>query len=346
MTFFPSTSYNVRVKIICKFLDGKKGCGVKVGVIGTGVMGKHHVRVYSSLNDHCQLVGVYDADQKRAQEVAQEYDILSFPTLDELLAQVDAVSIAVPISAHFEVGMACIRHGVHMLMEKPITATIAEADELIDRAKEAKLHLQVGHIELFNPAIAVLRSILEDEEIVAIDMHRMSPMEPRIQGIDVVLDAMLHDIYILQHLQPGSLDRMHAVGKYYQGAIKHAVALFQFDSGVIAQITASHLTEEKVRTLRVVTRQAFVQVDLLDRKVVISRSTNFYLEKQSDGYSQQNILEKVVVPGIEPLRAELLDFLQSITTKKPALVTAESGLQALRLATEITQQIKRNVSAN
>nr|WP_275045196.1 Gfo/Idh/MocA family oxidoreductase [Brevibacillus laterosporus] len=333
----------MRVELICKFLDGKKGCGVKVGVIGTGVMGKHHVRVYSSLNDHCQLIGVYDADQKRAQEVALEYDILSFFTLDELLAQVDAVSIAVPIPAHFEVGMACIRHRVHMLMEKPLTATLAEASELIDRAKEAQLHLQVGHIELFNPAIGVLRSILEGEEVVAIDMHRMSPMEPRIQGIDVVLDAMLHDIYILQHLQPGALARMHAVGQSYQGAIKHAVALFQFESGVIAQITASHLTEEKVRTLRVVTRQAFVQADLLDKKVVISRSTNF-LEKQSDGYSQQNILEKVIVPGIEPLRAELIDFLQSITKKTPTLVSAESGMQALQLATEISQRIQQNLS--
>ncbi|QDX94520.1 gfo/Idh/MocA family oxidoreductase [Brevibacillus laterosporus] len=318
---------------------------MKVGVIGTGVMGKHHVRVYSSLIDQCQLVGVYDADQKRAQEIAREYDILSFATLDELLERVDAVSIAVPIPAHYEVGMACIRHGVHMLMEKPITATVAEAGKLIDRAKEAHLQLQVGHIELFNPAIAVLRSILEGEEIIAIDMHRMSPMEPRIQGIDVVLDSMLHDIYILQHIQPGALDRLHAVGQYYQGAIKHAVALFQFESGVIAQITASHLTEEKVRTLRVVTRRAFVQVDLLDKKVVVSRATNFYLEKQSDGYSQQNILEKVIVPGVEPLRAELLNFLQSITAKKPALITGESGLQALRLATEITQQIERNVSA-
>ncbi|QOT00063.1 Gfo/Idh/MocA family oxidoreductase [Brevibacterium sp. JNUCC-42] len=318
---------------------------MKVGVIGTGVMGKHHVRVYSSLIDQCQLVGVYDADQKRAQEISREYDILSFATLDELLERVDAVSIAVPIPAHYEVGMACIRHGVHMLMEKPITATVAEAGKLIDRAKEAHLQLQVGHIELFNPAVAVLRSILEGEEIIAIDMHRMSPMEPRIQGIDVVLDSMLHDIYILQHLQPGALDRLHAVGQYYQGAIKHAVALFQFESGVIAQITASHLTEEKVRTLRVVTRRAFVQVDLLDKKVVVSRATNFYLEKQSDGYSQQNILEKVIVPGVEPLRAELLDFLQSITTKKPAFVTGESGLQALQLATEITQQIERNVSA-
>ncbi|WP_232699359.1 Gfo/Idh/MocA family protein [Brevibacillus daliensis] len=317
---------------------------MKVGVIGTGVMGKHHVRVYSSLHDRCELIGVYDADNNRAQEVASEYGIHAFTKMEELLEKVDAVSIAVPIPAHYEVGMACVTHKVHMLMEKPITETVHEARKLIEAANEANLTLQVGHIELFNPALEVLASVLQKEEIVAIDIHRMSPLEPRIHGIDVVLDSMLHDLYILQSLQKGAIKEMHAVGQMLQGAVKHATALFQFQSGVVAQITASHLTEEKIRSLRIVTRDAFVQADLLEKKIIISRATNFYLGKKSDGYSQQNILEKVIVPVQEPLRVEINHFLSVIEGIEEPFVTGEAGMAALQLATEISNQITGKMS--
>jgi predicted dehydrogenase len=308
---------------------------MRVGVIGTGNMGMNHLRVYSSMREECELVGVYDANPVRASEAAGLYGIMAFSRLEDLLAKVDAVSVVVPTPVHYEVGDLCLEHGVHVLMEKPITETVPQARKLIRKAQRLGLRLQVGHIELFNPAIHVLKSILAGEEIISFDIHRMSPLEERNKYSDVVKDLMIHDIYMLMYLLGGNIAKLYAVGRRYYDTVKHAQILLGFDNGVTAQLTASHVTEEKVRTWRVVTRKAFVQCDLLDRKVMISRSMSYYLKDASTGYSHQNIVEKVFIPAGEPLRLQLQSFVRSVEAGTPPGVSGQDGLMALMTADHI-----------
>jgi predicted dehydrogenase len=308
---------------------------LRVGVIGAGNMGMNHLRVYSSMREECELVGVYDANPVRASEAAGLYGTTAFSRLEDLLAKVDAVSVVVPTPVHYEVGDLCLEHGVHMLMEKPITETVSQARKLIRKAERLGLRLQVGHIELFNPAIHVLKSILAGEEIISFDIHRMSPLEERNKYSDVVKDLMIHDIYMLMYLLGSHITKLYAVGRRYYDTVKHAQILLGFDNGVTAQLTASHVTEEKVRTWRVVTRKAFVQCDLLDRKVMISRSMSYYLKDASTGYRHQNIVEKVFIPAGEPLRLQLQSFVRSLGAGTPSGVSGQDGLLALKTADRI-----------
>jgi predicted dehydrogenase len=315
---------------------------MRVGVIGTGAMGENHVRVYSSIPDHCQLIGVYDSNETRAKEVAARYQIKNFNKVEDLLQCVDAVSIAVPTEFHYEIGLACIAHKVHMLMEKPIASSSDQARDLIEKAKETGIKLQVGHIELFNPTVRVLRNILANEEIIAVDVHRMSPFNMRNLNVDVVQDLMIHDLYILYELLNDKIDHFFALGRQFENTTKHAIVVSKFKSGIIAQLTASFKTEEKVRTIRIITNKAFIQANLLDRKIVISRSTNFFVSSGSTAYSQQNIIEKVSVPEQEPLKMQLIDFIDCIKTNREPTVTGEDGAIALSISNKISGFIKDN----
>ena len=315
---------------------------MRVGVIGTGIMGENHVRVYSSLAEQCQLIGIYDNNFDRAQEMAEKYNVQKFDQLNSLLAQVDAVSIAVPTKFHYQVGMQCINHHVHMLMEKPIASTVSEAKRLIRSSTEKGVKLQVGHIELYNPAIMELENVLAQEKVIAVDVHRMSPFEPRHLHEDVVNDLMIHDIYILYHLLKDEILKFYSMGQIMDDTVKHAIVIARFTRGAIAQLTASYKTEEKVRTIRVITEDAFIQADLLKKNILISRSTNFFMNPWFINYHQQNIVEKVFVPHHEPLKMELSDFLAYVKHDKKPKATGEDGLTALTVTNKISEYIKQN----
>lgn len=308
---------------------------MRIGVIGVGNMGVNHTRVYSSLKDRCQLIGVYDVNYQLSSQVAEEFGIIAFKTLNELLLNVDTVSVTVPTAAHCEIGMECLSHKIHVLMEKPIAETISQAQLLTDTAHRMGVILQIGHIELFNPTINVLKKILARESIIAFDIHRMGPQEPRNRYADVIQDLMIHDIYILQYLMGEEIDVVLSLGRNFFNTSKYVSSLLRFKNGVIAQLTGSQVTEEKVRMIRIITQKAFIQADLLDRKIVISRSTNFFMEKNVAGYSQQNIMEKVLVPVQEPLRTQLIHFIDCIDQRKQPLVTGNDGLAALLVAEKI-----------
>ncbi|MFD2614863.1 Gfo/Idh/MocA family oxidoreductase [Paenibacillus gansuensis] len=314
---------------------------MKVGVIGTGAMGTNHIRVYNTLKDRCQLTGIFDTDYERASQVAADFGVTAFRTVDELLERVEAVSVTVPTSAHFEVGALCADRGIHVLIEKPMTETLEQGEMLIHKANKSGVVLQVGHIELFNPTINVMKNILANEEIIAFEMKRMGPPEARNRHSDVVMDLMIHDLYILLYLLEEDVERIHALGRIYFQALKHVSTLLQFHSGIIANLTASQVTEEKVRTLKVVTKDAFIQADLLDRNILISRSTNFLLDKASTGYRQHNIVEKVIIPTHEPLRMQLIHFIESIQNGKAPKVAGSDGLRALLLAERIRRELTR-----
>lgn len=312
---------------------------LKMGVIGTGVMGKNYVRILSGLKDRCQLMGVFDIDMAKAVQIATEYETEAFDSLDRLLESVDAAVIAVPIFAHFDVARHCLERGVHIIIEKPMTATVEQGEKLRDLAQEKDVMLQVGHIELFNPTIRVLKKIILQEEVIAIDIHRLSPFSERVKDIDVIMDTMIHDLYILSYLGGPEPVSYTAFGKSIHAHLDHVVALFQYDTGMIASLTASLVTEEKVRTIHVVTKEAYIQADLMDKKIFISRSTNFFLSNKDADYKQQNIVEKVIVPPYEPLKEQVLHFIDCIRTGKTPLVTAKEGLETLRMAEGIKQYI-------
>lgn len=312
---------------------------LRIGVIGTGAMGKNHVRVLSGLKDRCRLDGVFDTDAERAAMIAREFGTKPFPTLKMLIDSLDAAVVAVPIFAHYDVVKQCLEQGVHVLVEKPMTATIEEAEKLRDLATEKGLKLQVGHIELFNPTIRVLNNILQQEELIAIDIQRLSPFEERVKNIDVIMDTMIHDLYILSYLAGRDPVSCTAYGRTLHQHLNHVVATFQYADGLIATLTASIVTEEKVRTIRVVTKKAYVQADLMDKKILISRSTNFFLSNHDCDYKQQNIIEKVIVPPYEPLREQLIHFIDCIRLDKTPLVAADQGLETLRMAEEVKQNM-------
>ncbi|WP_309121819.1 Gfo/Idh/MocA family oxidoreductase [Paenibacillus sp.] len=300
---------------------------MRVGVIGTGSMGRNHARVYASLAERCRFVGVYDRDEERAAAVAAQYGGEAFRTLPELLAQVDAVSVAVPTPAHYRVGMACVRRNVHVLMEKPITETVGQAKALIEQSRTNGVVLQTGHIELFNPTVQALKKLLAGEEIVGMELQRLRPLEPRMARSDVVSDAMIHDIYIVHHLLGTRIRHLHAAGRRQDRYTQHASALLRLEDGAVVQLTASYLTDEKVRTIRVVTRRSVIVADLLTQRIRVS------------SLSEPGESRWIDVPDGEPLRLELLHFLDAVARRRSPDVTGEDGLDALALANRIIRKV-------
>lgn len=308
-----------------------------VGVVGVGSMGASHTRVLSSLSHLCALGGVYDADGVVSREVAARYRTTSVDRLEDLLAGVDAVSLAVPTSAHYETACQIIDQGKHILIEKPIAATSEQGRDLVARARAKGVVLQVGHVERFNPAVGLLPDILEDKQIVALDFRRMSPYSSRALDTDVVSDLMIHDIDILNSLLPVPKLRVEAAGTAPASGqwADYVVATLCHDGGVIATFTASRVTEQKIRTLCITTLEAYIELDYLERRILVSRATHPHFSNSGTSYRQENIIEKVYVPNREPLVAEIEDFLKCIHSGDDPLVTGDDGVAALETVERI-----------
>lgn len=308
---------------------------MKVGVIGVGHMGENHVRTYLSMHDQCQLVGLYDNDEKKSNEIAKKYNVKPFQSIDSLLQSVDAVSIAVPTEFHYDIGLSCIQHNVHMLMEKPITTTAVQAEDLIQKASEVGIKIQVGHIELFNPLIQLLTKIVENEKINGILFHRMSPPEERVENVNVVNDLMIHDLYILNQLLPGNVVEFYALGKVVENIPKHAAAIIRYSEGVTAQLTASLKSMKKVRVIQILTEEAFIEADILNREIKITRSIIEDTSKVPVPITQATQVDG----SIQPLRIQLLDFINCITFDTEPSVSGEDGKKALMITNKITESI-------
>lgn len=315
----------------------------KIGVIGAGKMGANHARILSSLPHLCVLTQVYDTDGAAARQVAADHRTAAADRLDDLFDDVDAVSIAVPTSLHYETACMAIDRGKHLLVEKPIAANSQQGRDLVARAADRGVVLQVGHVERFNPAIQLLPQILAGKQIVALDFHRMSPYSPRIFDADVVSDLMIHDIDILHSLVPGSPVRIQAAGAAPSSGDRtdYAVATLTLPGGVIANLTASRVTEQKVRTLCVTTIEAYVELDYVERRILVSRATHPHFAEQG-AYRQESVIEKVYVPDREPLVAEFAEFLRCIRAGETPLVTGADGAAALETVERIQACIRES----
>lgn len=314
---------------------------MKIGVIGTGKMGENHVRTYLSLDDHCQFVGIYDNDFSKAQEIAKKYNVTPFRSIEKLLLAVDAVSIAVPTEFHYKIGLTCIDYKVHIMMEKPITTNVEQADDLIHKARQAGVKLQVGHIELFNPLIQYLLKELESANIIGASFHRLSPYDDdRMKQVDVVSDLMIHDLYILNRLLKDNMTTFYAFGKVMDQTIKHAAVLIKSTQGVIAQLTASFKSKRKQRNIQILTEDAFIVADILANEITI---THFTVENTND----------IPVPvtktiqfddKMQPLRVQLMDFINCIKYDTQPTVSGTDGMEALKITNKISETIKNNNS--
>ncbi len=316
---------------------------LKVGVIGAGRMGQRHCRVYSNLR-RAELAGIYDAAPQVGRQAAEQYGAPFYGCLEELLAQVDAVSLAAPTPLHFELAMHCLEQGVHVLVEKPITETVAQAEKLTRAAEASGLVVCVGHIERFNPAYLELKNVLEGLTVLAVNVRRLSPYASSNHDVDVILDLMIHDIDITLDLLGREPTMVSATGLGVFGrAADHAVAQLGYPAGPLATLTASRVTEEKIRAIEVIAWEAYLEADLLNRSIAVHRGTSGeYLNHSQRGvkYRQESVVERIHVPIFEPLFLELQHFVECILDGKPPMVPTRDGLRALRLAEDISQAIQ------
>ncbi len=300
---------------------------VRVGVIGVGALGRQHTRVYAGLAG-ARLVGVYDQDRGRAEEVTGRFGGRAYPDLEPLLADVEAVSVAVPTVEHFAVSRRALLAGRDVLVEKPMTATLAEADELIALAQERRAVLQVGHIERFNPATEVLQSAGSKPRFI--EVHRLGAFSPRSLDIDVVLDLMIHDLDIVLALDGSDPIHIDAVGiPVLTPRVDIANARLKFASGLIANLTASRVSVDKVRKFRVFSPRTYVSADFAGREAQV------YRLKDGEGGRPEIASERMSAPGEEPLRRQLEAFLRAVRDRSQPLVGGSDGRRALALAQAI-----------
>jgi predicted dehydrogenase len=314
---------------------------IRVGVIGVGNMGQHHTRVLGLLKD-VELVGISDVNVERGIDTAAKYRVKFFENYLDLLPYVDAICLAVPTRLHYKVGMDCLQAGIHTLIEKPIAATISEAESLVNAAAEHNCILQVGHIERFNPAFQELSKVLKTEEILALDAHRMSPYSQRANDVSVVLDLMIHDIDLLLELAAAPVVKLTASGNRASSDshyLDYVTATLGFSNGIVATLTASKVTHCKIRRLAAHCKNSLTEADFLNNEILIHRQTtaNYVTDHGQVLYRQDGLIEKVHTSNIEPLHAELEHFVHCVRGGDQPSVGGEQALKALRLASLIEQ---------
>jgi predicted dehydrogenase len=314
---------------------------IRTGVIGVGSMGQHHARIWATMPGS-HLIGIADPNITQAQEVASHYNVPIYEDYHELLKQVEVVSIAAPTTLHHEIGLACLTHGVHVLIEKPLAASLSEARALVQTAQESKLVLQVGHVERFNPTFVELLNVLSRHDILAVEARRLSPFASRAADVSVVYDLMVHDLDLVLALLDEPLTSVQAVGRRARSPqLDHVIASLTFASGRIASLSASKVTQHKIRQLTITCAEAFVVADLLARTVMVYRqaTANYFAQQDEVLYRQEGLIEQVYVPPVEPLHAELQHFLNCVRQGREPLVGGTTALQVMTLAETIEAQI-------
>ena len=315
---------------------------VKVGVIGIGNMGWHHARVLSLLKD-ADLVGVADPDPERGQLATEQFDCRWFADYRDMLAEVEAVCIAVPTLLHHPVGLACLEAGLHVLIEKPIAASQEEASALIAAASRNGRLLQVGHIERFNPAFRELTKVVANEEVVVLEARRHSPHADRANDVSVVLDLMIHDLdLVLELAQAPVVSLAAAGGRTADGPIDYVHATLGFANGVVASLTASKMSHRKIRSLSAHCRSSLVETDFLNHNLHIHRRAHEWYSADHGEllYRNDGFIEEVSTTSIEPLYAELEHFLQCVRGRETPAVDGLQASRALKLADLIEHAVE------
>ncbi|HUK83650.1 MAG TPA: Gfo/Idh/MocA family oxidoreductase [Verrucomicrobiae bacterium] len=336
---------------------------IRVGVVGVGHLGSQHARLYSEIakrsNGQCNFVGVFDTDNIKVRALTEKVGGGTFETAEELANFVDAVSVATPTETHCEVARIFLKRGRHVLVEKPITNSVRDAEELVTLASKNGCVFQVGHVERFNPVMRYLNEVLAEARFI--EVHRLSPYPGRSTDIGVVLDLMIHDLDVVLSLVKSSLAAFDAVGIPVLSATEDiANARLKFANGCVANITASRVSAEKMRKIRIFGRTehgaAYISLDYMKqegelyrvaaedaqesgllKKWLVGKHANIV----SEFAGKKIVREPVPIERDEPLKLELQHFIESVRLRRQPLVSGEAAKQALEVAMEITEQIRK-----
>ncbi len=313
---------------------------VKAGIIGVGHMGQYHVGAYMEIH-FVDVVGVADINEERLKAVRRQYDIQGFTDYRELLPLVDVVTVAVPTREHFRVAKDAIEAGVHVLVEKPIAPNLEEARELFRLAKERGVALHVGHVERYNGAVQELMKIVTNPLLV--EARRLGPFVKRVQDDGVVLDLMIHDIDIVLGLVKSEVKHIEASGiSYYTDKGDVALVHLTFESGCVATLTASRVTQNKIRTMAVSQDDFYVFLNFTEQDIHIHRQASSEARRTRDElrYKQSSIIEQVFVHKENPLKLEILDLINCGLNHQCPIVSVERELKSLSIALEIEKILK------
>jgi predicted dehydrogenase len=317
-------------------MSGRLGVGgdhkkIRVAVVGAGEFGRNHARVYREM-DAVELIGVADRDAARAEKLAQEFGVHAFQAVEELQGKVDAASVAVPTVAHGEVGCALLAMGVDALVEKPMAASLAEADTLLEAARKHQRILQVGHVERFNPAVIAVEPILNRP--LFFEVHRLGVFTPRSLDVEVIYDLMIHDLDILLALVKEPVTEVKAVGiPVLTEKVDIAHARLEFAGGAVANVTASRVSTERVRKMRFFQQHEYISLDYARRDAL-------RVGVRKGGPEPEFEFEKLAAPETEPLRAELEAFVAAVRTRVAPKTDGVAGRAALELASRVMQSIR------
>jgi predicted dehydrogenase len=281
----------------------------------------------------CDLVGIYDADPARAEAVAQQHGAQAYTSMSALCAAVDGVIVATPTVTHAEVATACLQAGCHVLLEKPIAATVEEAEALVAFSRTCDRVLMIGHVERYNPAVTAALSLVAPTELFACELQRLSTAPGRDRSADIIFDLMIHDIDLVLAFAQSPVQSIQAMGHCLRGdLIDHVTALVRFASGVTATLTASAVSQERIRRARLFGQSAQFSIDFASREVSIHRQGQSSIAQADGQYFLASQVEQLLVPNREPLAVEQDHFLHAIRTGSTPMTSAEAGLQALQLA--------------
>jgi predicted dehydrogenase len=325
-----------------------KNIMLKIGVLGAGYLGKIHLRCIKNISDY-ELVGFYDPSEENAKAVEEEFGIKSFETPEDLISEVDVVDIVSPTISHFDNAYKAIRQFKHVFIEKPIVATPEEARKLINIAAEAKVKVQVGHVERFNPAFIAAEPHIEQP--MFIEAHRLSNFNPRGTDVPVVLDLMIHDIDVILSCVKANIRKISASGvAVVSDTPDIANARLEFDNGAVANLTASRISMKNMRKTRIFQRNAYLAIDFLEKSTEVLHMKDVDEETTKDPMAmvlelgegktdKQIIFDKPDIKPINAIQTELQSFYDAIVKDVTPVVTIEDGYMALNVAHEIVKKI-------
>jgi predicted dehydrogenase len=322
---------------------------LKVGVIGTGHLGRIHTKLWNE-NPDAELIGIFENNTERAQEISTEFSTKAFENVDDLIKECDALTIAVPTSIHHTISAKCLDSGKHCLIEKPITGKYSQAKELIDKADANNVIIQVGHVERFNPVIAAIKNY--DINPMFIEAHRLSQFKPRATDVSVIHDLMIHDIDILLWLIKSEVSSIDANGVgVLTDTIDIANARINFKNGAVANVTASRISANPMRKMRIFQKNAYISLDFGKQNVEVFRLSEdtpkdataipaSMLGNLDDALKNKNIIyEKPEVPQLNAIAEEQTSFINAINNNTPAAVGAYEASEALKIVEEIQKII-------
>ena len=329
---------------------------LKIAVIGVGHLGKEHARIYSDMPD-VSLAGIVDINKERGEAAAQRYSTKYYSSYKDILGKVDAVSVVVPTKSHYEIAKELLKNGIPVLVEKPMTGTVSEAEELIRLSKSNNTVLQPGYVERFNPAIQAIQKL--DVSLKFIECHRLSPFTFRSADISVVFDLMIHDIDIILYLSKSKVKKIDAVGvNVISDKEDIANARIQFENGCVANITASRVSFEPMRKIRLFSEDSYISLDYQKQEAMIykkspkltlksinveDKDVSTIKDLKSFVFGDLLKIERIKMDNQEPLKKEIESFVNCIKNGENPVVSGEEGLTAIKTASIIKDEIEKNL---